>query len=343
MACQPPEGAQGDDPDEIPQVGRPPNLPFSEASGNFRIETDADRTTVKMEDPLTFIVRIVARGPVRKPPRRLALSELPAFQQDFHIEDLPDAAEVLPLASLVGLATDWSILGGLAPPTVWEFRYRLKPKSLAVQEIPALPFVFYNGKILSPERRFQVHYADAISIQVKPREVVQTALQGPAAAFQLATGPGVLARVQPWSLPRLGTLALLLPVPPLVCVVWYLVWRRLYPNAVRQAQQQRSRAARQALDLLRRLPAAPEQRARMAGTAVTRYLRLRLDLPFEEPTPTETAAYLLRRGCSLDRVDRVMQFYQACAAACFRPVPPNDAASLPDRAAALILDVEADT
>src|SRR5271166_3671509 len=117
LLALPPASAQldeADDPDEIPQVGRPPNLPFSEASGNFRIETDADRTTVKMEDPLTFIVRIEARGPVRKPPLRLALSELPAFRQAFHIEDLPNpAGEVLPLAQLVGIATGWSILGGL--------------------------------------------------------------------------------------------------------------------------------------------------------------------------------------------------------------------------------------
>jgi hypothetical protein len=344
----------GEDPDEIPRVGLPPGLPFSEASGSFQIETDAESTSVRMEDPITFIVRVRAAGPVQKAPRRLSLGDLTAFREAFHIEDLPDSgAEVVAVARLVGLSVSphTAALAGLAMasrPLAWEFRYRLKPKTLAVQEIPSLPFVFYNRKILSPDRRFQVVYADAIPITVKPRESVQTAVQGPPGAFQFSTGPGLLARSSTHPMePGLGVIVLFLLGPPLACVVWYLVWRRLYPDAARQARQQRSRAARLALDLLRRAPAAPEQRAGVAGMAVTRYLRLRLGLPFAEPTPTETAEYLLRRGCSLDRADEAMRFYQACAAVRFQPVLMRvqdfDAVDLPSRATQLILAVEAET
>lgn len=330
--------------DAIPPFGWPAELPFSQASGNFRIATEASPTTVAVEDPLILVVRIKASGPVRHPPRRLILTELPAFRESFHIEDLPDAsAELQAVVAMVGNSTPWSFVGGVRPQLVWEFRYRLKPKNLGVQEIPALPFVFYNRAILSPERRFQVLYADAIPIEVKLRETVETGVQGPAGAFDLVTGPALLDRVQPWEPPGPGLLAVILAAPPLVCWGWYLLWRRLNPSATRRALQRRSRAARLALDLLRRPPPGPGQPAQTAGTAVTRYLRWRLDLPFEEPTPGETAAYLVRRGYSLDVAGAAMQFYRDYAAVRFQPAPLADAADLPDQATRLILAMEAET
>src|ERR1700733_10636085 len=78
-----------EDPDAIPQVGRPTGIPFSEASGDFTLETRIDRESVQVEDPIVLVVRIAARGEFRKPPRRLPLAQLPRFQQAFHIEDLP--------------------------------------------------------------------------------------------------------------------------------------------------------------------------------------------------------------------------------------------------------------
>ena len=136
---------------------------------------------------------------------------------------------------------------------------------------------------------------------------------------------------------------LFLAAVPLACGAWYAVWRRLYPSAARQALQRRSRAARLALELLRRLPSAPEQRAQLAGTAVTRYLRLRLDLPFEEPTPTETATYLVRRGCSLEAASAAMQFYQACGRRALSTRAPGGQRALAGDATRLILTMEAET
>ncbi len=338
--------ADEEDPDAIPQVGRPTGLPFSEASGNFVIETDVDRDTVQVEKPIQFVLRVTARDVVRKPPRRLPLTELPEFQQSFHVEDVPDPTSdrAASQAGLVGLGavSGWPLLGGLVPQTQWEFRYLLRPKSTEVTEVPGVPFPFYNPR-LSPRQRFQVPYSDPIPIRVKPREVVEMAIQAPEEAFQLATGPGLLATVEPWSLPGWPVLVMLGVLPPAGCLAWYLVWRRLYPDAARLTRLRRSRAAQLALELLRKAPTAPHLRAQAAGRAVTRYLRLRLDLPIEEPTPGETLEHLARLGISETVSAEVSRFYQTCDRARFAPAPPGEAAELPSRAAELILAVEAET
>jgi len=280
-------GDDGDDldPDEIPQVGRPPDLPFSEASGNFRIEMDADPTRAQVDEPLILTVRITATAPVRKPPRPLPLNDLPAFRQAFHIEPLPDRdGKVVAAARLAGMVllpgvSGLAVLGPLSPRLVWDFHYQLKPKSTAVREIPSLPFVFYNPRILSPERRFQVLYADAVPLEVRPREVVQVPLQAPARACELGHGSALLARQSPWTPPGLLVWLGWFLCPPALCLVWYLTWRHLYPDAVKLARLRRSRAAALALEVLQRLPPASAQRAVVAVSTVTRYLRQRLDLP----------------------------------------------------------------
>jgi hypothetical protein len=109
------------------------------------------------------------------------------------------------------------------------------------------------------------------------------------------------------------------------------------------ARLRRSRAAQLALELLRKVPAAPRQRAQAAGGAVTRYLRLRLDLPIEEPTPGETVAHLHRIGLSERMTAEVSRFYQRCDAVRFAPAPLVEGSDLPGQAAELILAVEEET
>ena len=185
--------AQVDDEDganELPQVGWPAELPFGKTSGSFRIDVRAEPTTVQVEGPITYTVRITATGPVQKPPLRLALGELPSFREAFHIEELADpSGEMLCLGRVLGLWNPWAFPGGLTPASTWDFRCRLKPKSLSVNKIPELPFVFYNPGIVSQDRRMMTDYADAIAIEVTPREAVPVALQAPAPAFELATAP----------------------------------------------------------------------------------------------------------------------------------------------------------
>jgi hypothetical protein len=313
------------DPDDIPLVGRPSDLPFSGASGRFEVSTRAEPTTLEAETPLAFTVRVQATGPVRHPPRRPDLRQLPAFTERFHVED-PDEGSRHP------------------DPRTWEFLYRLKPKGTDVTEIPSLPFVYFNPDIRPANRAFQVVYTDAIPLRVKPHQAVAVPLQAPASAFQLATGPGLLARQAAWRPPGAAVTTLLALAPPLLCAAWYAAWRRRYPDAARQARQRRSRAARMALEQLRAaggLP--PDQRAERAAGAVAAYLRERLDLAAAEPTPAETARHLRRKGCSAELTERAAGFFRSCDAARFLPAPPPDG---PDPAAAgtqLILAVEAET
>jgi hypothetical protein len=314
-----------DEPDEIPLVGRPSDLPFSGASGRFEVSTRAEPTTLEAETPLTFTVRVQATGPVRHPPRRPDLRQLPAFAERFHIED-PDGGSRHP------------------DPRTWEFVYRLKPKGTDVTEVPSLPFVYFNPDIRPANRAFQEVYTDAIPLRVKPHEAVAVPLQVPDSAFQLASGPGVLARQTPWAPPGAVVTALLLLAPPLLCAAWYAAWQRRYPDAARQARQRRSRAARLALQQLRAAGGLPlGQRAARAASAVASYLRERLELSAAEPTPTETARHLKQKGCSAQLTEQAAGFFRACDEARFLPAPPRDG---PDPAAAgtqLILAVEEET
>src|SRR5262249_49282004 len=159
----------------------------SQASGNFTIQTLIDRESVQVEDPIVFAVRITAQDRVRKPPRRIPLAEVAGFSEAFHIETLPSADDLRPLIGLLGsgAAPGWAMVGGMVPPVQWEFRYRLRPKRLEVAEIPGVPLAFYNPRGLTLNQKFPVPYSDPIAIEVKPRAVVEVALQAPEEAFQL--------------------------------------------------------------------------------------------------------------------------------------------------------------
>jgi tetratricopeptide (TPR) repeat protein len=288
--------------DDVPVVGRPVDLPFSEASGWFEVRASAEPTTLQAETPLTFTLTVRAVRPVRRPPQRIDLRQLPDFAEQFYIEDSSEEA-------------------ARPDDRTWEFAYRLKPRRTEVREIPSLPFVYFNPYLLTASKGFQVLYTDPIPLHVLPHETVQVPLQGPESAFVLATGPAVLERQSPWTPPRLGTIGALLLTPPLGCVVWYLIWRRLYPDAARLASQRRSRAARRALQALRsirRLDAEP--RAARIAAIVTGYLQQRLDLTIAEPTPHEIALLFAQRDCSLALTEQAIRFFETCDSVRFQPV-----------------------
>jgi hypothetical protein len=316
------------DPDEVPVVGRPGDLPFSGASGQFEVAAHAEPTDLEAETPLKLTVVVKATGPVRRPPRRIDLRQVPAFAKDFYFVDPAG--------------------GGTRQPDAktWEFVYELKPRRTDVTEVPGVPFVFYNPAIrpATADKAFQRLYTDPIPLRVRPHEVFAVPLHAPEGAFQLATGPGLFARVAPWQPPGLAGSLLLLLAPPLLCAAWYVAWRRLYPDAARRAHLRRSRAARQALGRLHRaarLPAGP--RAARAAAVVAGYLHERVDLHAAEPTPAEAAGHLRRHGCADGLAEQVSRFFESCDAARFLPAPPPDGLDLPEAAARLILAVEAAT
>jgi tetratricopeptide (TPR) repeat protein len=314
-------------PDDVPVVGRPVDLPFSEASGWFEVQVRAEPTTLQAEKPLTFTLSVRAVRPVRRPPERIDLRQLPDFAEQFYIEDAGEEP-------------------ARPDDRTWEFAYRLKPRRVDVREIPSLPFVYFNPYILSASKGFQVLYTDPIPLHVLPPETVQVPVQGPEIAFVLAAGPGVLERQTPWSPPRLGTMLALLLAPPLGCFVWYLVWQRLYPDAARLANQRRSRAARHALEALHaagRLDA--ESRAARTAAIVAGYLQQRLDLAIAEPTPREVAGLFAQHGCSSALTEQGVRFFDTCDSARFLPAAGETGVSLAalhDSAVRLILAVEAE-
>jgi chloramphenicol-sensitive protein RarD len=320
--------ADDDEPgaDDIPLVGRPPDLPFSEASGRFEASTRAEPTVLEAETPLTLTLTVRGVGTVRRPPRRLDLrqwSEWPKVKEAFFVEDLPDPP--------------------MPDPKTWVFAWRVKPRRPDVAEIPGIPFVYYNPDIPQESKRFQVWNTDPIPLKVRPRAEVAVPVPAPASAFEIATGPAVLSHRTSLGVPGPILLVVLLLAPPLGGAAWYLCWRRLYPDAARRAQQHRSRAANRALRLLheaRRL--APPASAEAVAAAVTGYLHGRLDLGPNEPTPAEAQAHLRGPAGLADLGAQAADFYRACDAARFLPAGGGDR-DLVDEAVRFILAVEAAT
>jgi hypothetical protein len=319
------EPDEGSDPDEIPLVGRPADLPFSEASGNFRASVRAEPTAVEAEEPVLLTLTVKAVGPVKKPPQRLDLGQVRAFAERFHIEG-PADADAHP------------------DPRTWEFVYRLRPRRADVSEIPGVPFVWFNPEIQPASKGFQMVFTDPVPLEVRPRAAFQTPLTGPETLFQLGTGSSLFARQTPWSPPGPIGAGLLLLTPPALCWAWYAWWRRRYPDTARLSRQRRSRAARAALCLLERAEhLAPAEQAQQAAEAVAGYLQQRLDLPVADPTPAETARHLLRLGCSLDLTEQAERFFRTCDAVRFLPAPDANGGELVQTANRFILALEAET
>ena len=325
LACVVPLRAEADDgaePDDVPVVGRPVDLPFSEASGWFEVHARAEPKTLQAETALTFTVSVRAVRPARRPPQRLDLRQLPDFAEQFYIED--PAEEV-----------------SHPDDRTWEFAYRLKPRRAGVTALPSLPFVYFNPYLLTASKGFQVLYTDPIPLHVLKHETVKLPVQAPESAFVLATGPEVLERQSPWSPPSIGTCVVLLLVPPFACIAWYLLWRRMYPDAARLASQRRSRAARRALQALhaaRRLDT--ETRATRTTAIVAGYLQQRLDLAIAEPTPREVALLFAQQGCSSALTEQAVRFFEACDSTRFLPIVESAPFPLHDAAVQLILAVE---
>jgi hypothetical protein len=318
--------------DEPPARNRPAR--FSGAVGTFQVTMEATPTEVRADEALTLTVRITSPGPVRRPPSRPELRGLPAFDQRFHIENLPEPT------------------GGQPENGPWEFVYRLRARDTTVAAVPSLPFVFYKPAPAGTgsSGSYQTQYARGIALKVKPAAgpppteggaAPELASQVPDSVTRLAEGPAVLRRTPAWSLGALVGAAGVLVGTPLLCAGWYLAWRRLCPDAARLARQRRSQAALHALRALRAVPRqTPDEQARQAAAIVAGYLRERTDLPVATPTPHEAGAHLRRAGIAPDVTGAVSHFFQACDAARFAPSPEPAADGWATAAERLVLTLE---
>lgn len=294
---------------EVPIVGRPGN--FSEAVGKkFEVSMRASRTELHVGQSLTLTVRVAAIGPWYQPPERPPLDDMPKFKERFKIDRSanrkPDRV--------------------LSDQKAWEFDYRLRPLSDSVQRIPPLAFVWYRPNHDSKLRGFfPTTFADEIDLKVKPVTlppaiVKQVPIEAPEGIFQIATGPAMLAQQQPFGLPGLSVLALMLLAPPTAAGLWYVAWRRWYPDAARRARIRQSRAATEALQALGALGSVGgAARVEHVSTIAAHYLRQRFDLPPVEPTPAEVAEHLQRAGATAVLADKAAAFFRACDALRFAP------------------------
>jgi hypothetical protein len=318
---------------EIPLLGRPADLPFSGASAGFAVAGPEHRAPfvvtasvspadVEELDPLTFAVTVRAAGKVYHPPQRIDLRQLPAFARRFHIEDITDGKEAQTESSC------------------WRWAYRLRPRAAGIDEVPGLPFVFYNPDLLPAEKGFQVIWTDPIALRVRSAERLALPVPVIDEALIVTSGSRVLLARHPWAGPGAGLLTITLAGPPVACFVWYLAWRRRNPDAARLLHERRSWAARRAL---RRLDAARRQQGRACADAVVgavgEYLHARFDFPVAEPTPEEVAAWVAARGVDCKQAEQGRRLLEACAAERFQPTP-GAAADLPGQAHDWIIALE---
>jgi hypothetical protein len=108
---------------------------------------------------------------------------------------------------------------------------------------------------------------------------------------------------------------------PLAAGAWFLAWRRAYPDAARLAQLRRSRAARRAIDGIRRAARTADPPAAIAA-AVLEYLRDRFPLPQSAVTPSELEAALRAADVPEPLAREAADVFRACDRARF--APPND-------------------
>jgi hypothetical protein len=316
--------AVADPPFEPPSGGRPDN--FRGAVGLFRIQAGTRDTSVAVNQPLRFTVRITADPgvPMLAPPVRPEIEKESAFTERFHVETPEPASK--------------------KDGNVWEFYYSLRPKVESVTEIPELSFSFFNPRFRDDPRGYQELTTDPLSLTVTPAKVETPRVEGkgeadfyPDTIRRIADDEDVLRREHPWAPPDMGWLVVLLLLPPLAALTWLVIWRRLYPDAARLARLRRSRAARDALKALR---AAGEQQGEQVASIVSLYLSRRFDLPMASPTPGEVEAHLRGSGLSDALLQQTTALLQTCDALRFAAVPPAVSGSLVNAARELILSLE---
>lgn len=276
---------------EPPLIGRPRF--FSGAVGTYRVSMRADPMELEAEDPLTLTVRITGTGSLDRLPRP-NLRLLPAFEKNFHIEDLQDRS--------------------IPAEKSREFDFMLRPRTAAVKEISTFPFVYFKPGAIPDYRGYETTYAPAIPLTVRPRSSVKPSeIQGQSAVphlperfYRLAEPSRIIRSDWLISSNMAPVLVVVLLLPPGLCGCIYWVWYRRHPNSARLMQARRTSSGKQALRALE------QTKGKVSKTVdiVAEYLRKRFDLAAAEPTPIETAAHLERLGISTELIQRIAHFFR---------------------------------
>jgi hypothetical protein len=298
-----------------PVAGRP--VDFSNVVGRYAIEVTAGPTEVQVEDPITLRIVITGDGPEQYQPNREHLRLLPAWDDDFYVQEARDEHKAD------------------RDKKTWLFVYRLRPKHTKIDVIDGIKLVFYNpdkpGKF-----KYETRRAEPIAIVVKPKPgaPIDVPLSAaPDSFYHWPEGADMLSHTPPPFAPSGVQMAWFLAVPPLAYLLGAWARRRCFPDDVRRRQRQRSLAAKRALA---QLQAATDP----TWIVVERYLHERLDLAVDEPTPADVTAFLRRRGFAKNVCRACLVFFRARDAVVYAsgPVPPQ----LSEDAARLIHALEAD-
>lgn len=256
------------------------------------------------------------------------------------ISRVQNPAEVVrpDLGKLPAFAERFEVAKGAPPPAIngteLRFTYTLRPRSRTVDQVPALDFYYFNPAAAVGKSQFRLTRADSVPIRVSaPPPKPATPLTEPESLFALPAVPGDSAFAPcGWAW---GAAALF---GPLAAGAWFLVWRRVYPDAARLARLRRSRAARRAIDGVRRAARTADPPAAIAS-AVLEYLRTRFPLPESAVMPSELEAALREVNVPEVLAREVADVFRACDRARF--APPNDSGlSLAADAEAAVVRVE---
>jgi hypothetical protein len=305
--------------DDTPLVGRPREHYYNAVGEHVRVTMSAAPVDVRVEDELTLTISISGAANPHQIDRP-DLRQLEDFAQRFHIDNIDEVADT---ATAIETRT---------------FRYRLRPKNEQANRIPPLLFRYYDPKL----KYFPTTISDSdIQLHVRPRVAAESTglpMQEPEFLFHLADS----SAVQRSEVRRSGWPEMLsaLLAPGLLCFGWYTWWKHRYPDEAKLARLRRSRAARHALDELRRLREPTSGRFADQTTRIVRtYLHERLDLPGNVATPPEIARHLEQRALTPGLIDQARAFFIDCDALRFGPVVASTKA-VGDSAVSLLVGIE---
>ena len=326
-------------PAEVPlhRVIDPPGVTrpalYRGAVGAMTLETSLDRTTATAMAPMTLTLRITGEGvgaQLEPPP----LAQVPELTRDFDVSPIVDA-------------------GKLTGSTI-ELTQTIRPRRADVKELPSLPLAYYDYKA----GRYGIVRSLPIPLEIHPggrvgAAAMQVVTATPAEPSSVGDAPSESDADTPIGLganhATLGELAVTGPAsvqaiagtlvggPLIVALTWLgrTVWRRRRPA---RREQRNARSLLASLDGLTDAPAVHEH---IAAT-LQDYLRLRLDLPPGELSPSAVSASLAQHGRGTELGREIGDFLARCDAGRFGSSTrdPADRRELIDRARELMRHVD---
>lgn len=310
------------DADDPPGTNQP--LDFERTGGavgpSFKVSMRVRPGEVQAGNAVTLTFRIQGNGAIKRVPKRPRLWELKPYKNLEKKEvlkfDRPDPKKI-------------DRPDRTPDKQVWEFDYQVKLLDESLKQLPGVAFHYYRppASAVVPGQYLTI-YPEEVGVKVRPKPAAlpppPAPIKQPEIIFQLAEGPAVLQQRAGARFPLGPQVLLWILVPPVLAGCWYVLWRRVYPDAAAKRRIRQSLAARQALQALQALGTAnPDQRAYRVARIAAGYLQQRLGLPTAEPTPAEVAACLERAGSPAPTPGKAAEFFRTCDAIRFGPPAPS--------------------